>query len=314
MNRLELVTETLRAALNALAASRPRLAALGRPRRMVHALQPPRGGHAPASRGDRRARSTRETVGGDGVALRLEGWRTQGSVPTCGRLAAVADTAPGLGQALHPLRGRRGPSGGRTPTWPAPPAPSSPPMIPRPATATSATLSWTGYKVHLTETCDPDLPRLITDVHTTVATTQDVSCTADIQQSLADRGLLPERHLVDTGYVDAQLLVESQRRHGVELFGPTRLNPSWQAREGGYDQSRFSIVGRNSRRPVPRAGRPSGGRGPSRRAAKALRPAATSLRCASRSATAPACASRAKCVRSPRGSPGRTGAAGAGAL
>ena len=102
-------------------------------------------------------------------------------------------------------------------------------------------ISWTGYKVHLTETCDPDLPRLITDVHTTVATTQDVSCTAAIQRSLADRGLLPGRHLVDTGYVDAQLLVDSQRRHGVELFGPTRYNPSWQAREGGYDQTQFAV-------------------------------------------------------------------------
>ena len=27
----------------------------------------------------------------------------------------------------------------------------------------------------------------------------------------------------------------------MELFGPTRLNPSWQAREGGYDQSHFLI-------------------------------------------------------------------------
>jgi transposase len=31
-------------------------------------------------------------------------------------------------------------------------------------------LTWTGYKVHLSETCDPTLPRLITHVHTTVAT------------------------------------------------------------------------------------------------------------------------------------------------
>jgi hypothetical protein len=28
---------------------------------------------------------------------------------------------------------------------------------------------WTGYKIHLSETCDPDLPRLVTQVHTTVA-------------------------------------------------------------------------------------------------------------------------------------------------
>lgn len=41
--------------------------------------------------------------------------------------------------------------------------------------------------------------------------------------------------------MDAQLLVESRHRHGVELFGPTRYNPSWQAREGGYDQSQFAV-------------------------------------------------------------------------
>lgn len=31
--------------------------------------------------------------------------------------------------------------------------------------------SWVGYKIHLTETCDPDTPLLITDVQTTPATT-----------------------------------------------------------------------------------------------------------------------------------------------
>ena len=41
---------------------------------------------------------------------------------------------------------------------------------------------WTGYKVHLSETCDEQLPHLITNVHTTVATTQDVASTADIQE------------------------------------------------------------------------------------------------------------------------------------
>ena len=39
--------------------------------------------------------------------------------------------------------------------------------------STKRDLSWTGYKVHLSETCAEDLPRLITNVLTTVATTQD---------------------------------------------------------------------------------------------------------------------------------------------
>jgi transposase len=107
--------------------------------------------------------------------------------------------------------------------------------------STKRDLSWTGYKVHLSETCDEDLPRLITNVHTTAATTQDVSCTADIHKALRERNLLPARHLVDTGYVDAELVVESSRRYGTELFGPMRLNPSWQARTGGIDAAQFQI-------------------------------------------------------------------------
>ena len=39
--------------------------------------------------------------------------------------------------------------------------------------STKRSTSWTGYKVHLTETCEEDLPHLITHVETTVATTQD---------------------------------------------------------------------------------------------------------------------------------------------
>jgi transposase len=72
----------------------------------------------------------------------------------------------------------------------------------------------------------------ITHVHTTVATTQDVSCTKDIHQGLRGKNLLPGTHLVDTGYKD---------EFCVDLLGPTRLNPSWQAREGGYDQTQFVV-------------------------------------------------------------------------
>jgi len=102
-------------------------------------------------------------------------------------------------------------------------------------------IEWTGYKVHLSETCEEGLPHLITNVHTTAATTQDVACTSEIQAALYLKQLNPSRHLVDAGYMDADLIVESRRKYGIELFGPTRRNPSWQAREGGFDSSRFEI-------------------------------------------------------------------------
>ena len=41
--------------------------------------------------------------------------------------------------------------------------------------------------------------------------------------------------------MDAELVVESARKYGIELFGPMRLNPSWQAREGGIDAAQFQI-------------------------------------------------------------------------
>ena len=107
--------------------------------------------------------------------------------------------------------------------------------------STKRDLSWTGYKVHLSETCDEHLPHIITNVQTTVATTQDVSCTDDIHKQMQKNNLLPSRHLVDTGYVDVELVVESSRKYGIELFGPMRLNPSWQAREGGIEATQFQI-------------------------------------------------------------------------
>jgi transposase len=100
---------------------------------------------------------------------------------------------------------------------------------------------WTGYKVHFSETCDEESPRLVTNVKTTRATEQDVSATGDIHQALEKKGLLPARHLVDAGYVDAELLVESEKRFAVDLFGPTRIDPSWQARTGGYAAELFAI-------------------------------------------------------------------------
>jgi transposase len=72
---------------------------------------------------------------------------------------------------------------------------------------------WVGYKVHLTETCDADHPDLITQVMTTPATTPDSVMRPAIQQDLADRDVLPGIHLLDSGYVDADLLVTAQTQH-----------------------------------------------------------------------------------------------------
>lgn len=97
--------------------------------------------------------------------------------------------------------------------------------------ATKRDTSWNGYKTHLTETCDDELPHLITNVETTAATTNDVCVTDTIHNHLAARNLLPHEHLLDTGYVAADILVRSQREHSVDVVGPVLGDNSWQARE-----------------------------------------------------------------------------------
>jgi transposase len=104
------------------------------------------------------------------------------------------------------------------------------------------TTSWIGYKVHLTETCVSDAPNLITHVETTPATTADGAVTPKVHAALQAKGLLPKMHLVDTGYLDAELLVQSREQYGVDLLGPTRHDQRWQARAAaGFGLEHFAI-------------------------------------------------------------------------
>jgi hypothetical protein len=66
---------------------------------------------------------------------------------------------------------------------------------------------------------------------------------------LKQKELLPEQHIVDTGYVDAQLLHSSQQNYGLDLVGPTRPQVKWQAqqksvsvqeRQDGFESRLFS--------------------------------------------------------------------------
>jgi transposase len=90
--------------------------------------------------------------------------------------------------------------------------------------------SWVGYKVHLTETCEDDQPHLIAHVETVLAPSADGAVTQSIHEGLKANRLLPNRHLVDAGYMDAPELVTSQQAYNVELVGPARADYKWQAR------------------------------------------------------------------------------------
>ena len=92
---------------------------------------------------------------------------------------------------------------------------------------------WTGYMVHLTETCDVDMPRLVINTDTTPANMHEAERTAAIHDALAAKSLAPSEHLVDSAYVSAGHLVTARTQHGIDLVGPGRPNVSWQGRSGG---------------------------------------------------------------------------------
>src|SRR5579884_2109588 len=104
------------------------------------------------------------------------------------------------------------------------------------------TTLWTGYKVHLTETCEQMLPHLITHVATTLAPRTDEAMTEQIQEELHQADLVPGEHLVDAGYVSARVLVKSQQRFGIEVVGPVSVDTQWQAHTpSGIDASQFAL-------------------------------------------------------------------------
>jgi transposase len=106
---------------------------------------------------------------------------------------------------------------------------------------------WEGYKVHLSETChepEPDgtrpAPNLITNVATTEASVPDAAMTEPVHDMLAGTGLLPGEHAVDAGYTSADLLLDARAR-GITLLGPLLSGSPPQARSGGYTAEAFAI-------------------------------------------------------------------------
>jgi transposase len=238
LNRLELVGETLRATLNALATVapewlRPRVPPewFDRYAARVEETRLPKGQEA------RYAHA--EVIGGDGYRL-LDALRRDAAaawlweVPAVEVLRRVWLTQFYLddGRARWRTAADLAPAGQRINT----------PYDPEATFGNKRSTTWIGYKIHMTETCEPDHVNLITHVETTWAVAADVDQTAPIHTALAAKGLLPDDHLMDAGYVDAELLVGSQFEHGVRLVGPVRPDVSWQAQANqGFDISHFAI-------------------------------------------------------------------------
>jgi IS5 family transposase len=100
---------------------------------------------------------------------------------------------------------------------------------------------WSGYKAHLSETCDDDLPHLIVAIHTTAATESDIPALDDVHTRLAANQATPGEHYLDEGYVTAEAIHAAQADQ-IEIVGPLTRDSSWQAKQNnGYDKSAFIL-------------------------------------------------------------------------
>ncbi|MGA9669633.1 MAG: IS1182 family transposase [Terracidiphilus sp.] len=124
-----------------------------------------------------------------------------------------------------------------------PPSPSrvDSPYDPEARYGIKRTTEWIGYKVHFTEVCTPDVPHLITNVDTVAAYSADAEHLAKGQDVLAEQELLPARQFVDGAYVGTQLILESRKKHGIEVIGPVKPNSHHSQEAEGYDIAAFQI-------------------------------------------------------------------------
>jgi transposase len=238
LNRLELVTETMRAALEALATAAPGwLAGLAPQDWYERYGQRASDYRLPQHQTARAALAV--SVGADGFALLdavyaadTPGWLRQ--VPAVQTLRAIW-----IQQYYRDQQGLRWRGKGEQP--PAALAIDSP-YDTDARYGIKRGVGWRGYKAHFTETCEPDRPHLIIHVATTVATTADVDTVPARHADLAGVDLLPDEHLVDAGYTSVDHILDARADHGVELVGPLPPDCGWQARdEDSFDLARFQI-------------------------------------------------------------------------
>ncbi len=249
LNQLELVAETLRATLNELATVAPEwlqsVAPLEWYERYAKRIEDAR---LPKDNSEREAYG--QTVGEDGFVL-LSALESDEGLETLRELASVVTLRQLWGQYFERLpdvdTAQGVPSMGHVRLKPPGELPRAAAHIESPYDLDARyrkkrSTQWSGYMLHISETCDDTEPHLLTHVHTTPATVHEAQCTEPIHQALTDKDALPETHLVDAAYVSAQLLLSSQQDYGVDLMGPARPNPNWQAQvEGAYSIEHFTI-------------------------------------------------------------------------
>jgi transposase len=226
LNRVQLVAETMRTALEALADYRPAwLQAIALPHWYERYSQVLTTFRLPRTRDKQDALAL--SIAADGFYL-LKALAAPEAPGQAGHLPEV--------QVLAQVWQQQFQSHDDGPHWRPPEAkpPASQiintPYDPEVRYSAHHSVSWTGYQTHWTETCDADLPHVITHVTAQPATVPHCAVIPEIHAALAQRDLLPQEHLVDAGYVTGPNLSESAVRYGVELVGPIAPDSNWQAR------------------------------------------------------------------------------------
>jgi transposase len=293
LNRLELVAEMLRAALNDIAVAAPDwLRPLALPEwherydRRIEDIRLPEVGP--------KRDAFVSQVGADGFRL-IDALAQTDAPPAAATLPAVetlrrvwtrhferVEDGQDGGARLRPAQGR-GP-GDRVES----------PYDTEARFRAKAGTNWTGYMVHFTETCDEKAPRLVIHADTTPANVHEAPRTAPIHAALAAKGLAPSEHLVDSAYISADHLITAREQHGIDLVGPSRRNLSWQSlAEGAFSSADF-IVDWDRRKARCPEGKESAGWSESTKhpGQRAL------IRAQFRAAECRSCASRSRCTRS----------------
>lgn len=206
LNRLELVGETLRAALNALAVVAPEWLGELAPSEWFERYSRPVDEYR-LPKGIAARKEYAEIIGADGMKLlsavdAVDGVDASSSLSSLNELPAVLLLVQIWEDQYHiadgELRWREAkelpPAGSR----------SGSPYDPDARFGNKRSITWTGYKLHLTEICGEDEPHIITRVETTQAHLSDVDQTRRIHEDLDRRGLLPEEHVADAGFVDGE--------------------------------------------------------------------------------------------------------------
>jgi transposase len=240
INRLECAVETLRQALNCLAIVAPQwLQAHSQAEWLLRYGRRCEESRLPAGQEERRAYA--QQVGADGYAL----WAAlqDPAAPSWLRRVPAPET---LRQVwLQPFYHRGAQVRWRTEAEGIPPSGLriSSPYDPEARYAKkSTTTAWAGYKVHLTEACEDEGPHRITHVLTAAAPIAEGEVLPALHPALDDKDLLPGKHVADSSYVDAALLVRSRQEHGADLVGPARADSHWQAEaSAGFAASDFAI-------------------------------------------------------------------------